>query len=433
MPGFRPGRAPRRLVEARFRKDVTDRVKSAVLVDSVSQISEDEDLSPISEPKIDLEAVEVPEEGPMTFEFDLEVRPEFELPQWKGLTIDRPVHEFSDREVDEAMQNILARRGNLGPYNGPAEPGDYIVTNLRFTQDGRKLSKAEEEVIRIRPVLSFRDGRIEKFDELMTGVRGGETRQATAKISEDAPNEALRGQEVTATFDVLEVKRLQMPELTPEFLESLGGFESEADLRDAVRDMLNRQLEYRQRQAAREQITEALTATATWDLPPDLLARQSQRELQRSILELRRSGFSDDEVRAHANELRQNSRIATARALKEHFILERIAEEEEIEEPNEQDFETEIRLIANQSGESPRRVRAQLEKSGRMDVLRNQIIERKVIDLILSHAEFREVPYKPEGTEAEAIDLSAGGGDESEIPEAKEGGEGAESEQHYPS
>ena len=71
-------------------------------------------------------------------------------------------------------------------------------------------------------------------------------------------------------------------------------------------------------------------ASASWDLPPALLKRQSRRELERAVLELRRSGFGEDEIRAHENELRQNSMVSTARALKEHFILERIAEDEKI-------------------------------------------------------------------------------------------------------
>ena len=129
--------------------------------------------------------------------------------------------------------------------------------------------------------------------------------------------------------------------------------------------------------------------------------------------------IEDEEINAYANDLRQNSLRTTAKALKEHFILERIAEEEKIEEVPT-DYDEEIQLLADQSGETPRRVRARLEKAGRMDVLRNQIIERKVIDLILAHASFREVPWQPEASEAEAIDRSLGGGErESEIPEAK--------------
>src|SRR5262245_16401141 len=122
--------------------------------------------------------------------------------------------------------------------------------------------------------------------------------------------------------------------------------------------------------------------------------------------------------------LRQNSTSSTATALKEHFILERIAEEEKID-VEEGDYDKEIFLIAAQSGESVRRVRAQLEKRGLMDTLRNQIVERKTIETILSHATFKDVPFQLEGMETEAIDQSAGGGDgeREQIPEARYAGE----------
>ena len=139
-------------------------------------------------------------------------------------------------------------------------------------------------------------------------------------------------------------------------------------------------------------------------------------------MELQRSGFSDEEIRAHENVLRQNSRVSTARALKEHFILERIAEEEEID-ADEDDYETEIALIAAQSDESPRRVRARLEKSGSMDVLRNQIIERKVIELILANAKFKEVPYESRRATWRPSTRRPAAASTSDIPEAKPGGE----------
>ena len=424
VPGFRPGRAPRKLVEAKFRKDVSGKVKSELLMASLSQISEDESLSAINEPDIDLEAVDIPDEGPLTFEFDLEVRPEFELPKWKGMTVEKPIRDFSDEDVDGTLRDVLARRGRLVPLDGPAEAGDYITTNLSFKHGDAVVSEAEEEVIRIRPVLSFRDGRIEEFDRLMVGVNAGETREGKAELSQDAPNAALRGKTVTAVFEVLDVKRLELPELTEELLDELGGFELEADLRDAIKDQLDRQLQYDQHRRAREQITASLTVAASWDLPPELLERQSHRELERAILELKRSGFSEDEIRAHENELRQNSLANTAQALKEHFILERIAEEEEID-AEESDFADEISLIAAQANESSRRVRARLEKSGNMDALRNQIVERKVIEMILEHAKFKEVPYEFERGETEAVDQAAGGR-QTDIPEAQpEGGEAA--------
>lgn len=425
VPGFRPGHAPRKLIEARFRKDVAEKVKATLLTDAIGQAADDEGLSVISEPEIDVDAVKLPDEGTLTFEFDVEVRPEFDVPQWKGLSIKRPVREFTADDVDAQLKRVLARYGRLVPKEGPAVSGDYITANLTFTDGEQVLSKAEEEVIRIRPTLSFRDGKVTEFDKLMDGVQAGETRQGKAKLTDDAPNVLLRGKEVTATFEVLEVKELELPELTEEFLESIGGVESEADLRDLIKDNLVRQLEYQQHQQAREQVTAVLTEAADWDLPPALLKRQSQRELHRAVLELQRSGFSEDEIRAHENELRQNSNESTARALKEHFILERIAEDEEID-ATEADYEREITLIAMQTGDSVRKVRARIEKGGMMDALHNQIIERKVIDRILAEAVFKEVPYEFESGETEAIDRAAGGHED--IPEAKPEGHEEEAE-----
>ncbi len=423
VPGFRPGRAPRKLIEARFRKDVADRVKMNLLMDSLDQIHEEHELSAISEPDLDLAAVEVPETGPLTFEFDLEVRPDFDLPDWKGMRLEKPVREIDSADVDRYLERMLASRGRLVPYDGTAEPGDYVTCNLTFKDQDRVLSQAHEEVIRIRPVLSFRDGRIEQFDQLMQGAAAGEVRTGTAIISADAPNELLRGRTVAAEFEVLEVKRLELPELNADLLEELGGFELEADLRDAIKEQLEQQLQYEQRRRTREQITRQLTVSATWELPPEMLKRQAGRELEREVMELQSAGFSEADIHARQNEIRQNAMAETARALKEHFILERIAEAEQID-ADDSDYDREIAMIAANRGESPRRVRARIEKAGSMDVLRNQIIERKVIDQILEHAEFVEVPFQFEENLVEAIDESAGGHG-FEIPQAKPGAEAA--------
>jgi trigger factor len=200
---------------------------------------------------------------------------------------------------------------------------------------------------------------------------------------------------------------------------TLGPPEAEEQLRDAIRKNLERQLEYQQQRDARGQITALLTKSADWQLPQGLLERQSAREQERAVMELRRSGFSEAEIRARENLLKQNSKASTATALKEHFILERIAEEENID-VDDGDYEKEIFLIAMQSGESPRRVRAQLEKRGLMDVLRNQIIERKVLEAVQKEAKFKDEKYEPPKSDTEAISMAAGGGSGSAIPEVTE-------------
>jgi trigger factor len=134
---------------------------------------------------------------------------------------------------------------------------------------------------------------------------------------------------------------------------------------------------------------------------------------------LQRSGYGQEEIIAQLNNIRQNSAAATAQALKEHFILEKIAEVEGVIETSE-DYDTEVALIAAQSNMSPRRVRAQIEKAGDMDILRNQIIERKVINMITQHATFKEVPFewgKQDAADVEAVDWAIAG-DPTPIEEA---------------
>jgi trigger factor len=418
VPGFRVGRAPRKLVENRYKDEIGEKIKGSLLMDSLSQISEEQSFTAISEPELNLDAIEVPEDGPMVFEFDIEVRPEFDLPKWRGLKIERPIREFTDADVDAQLEQMLARYGQLVPHDGPAAAGDYVTVNIRTSEDGRQVAYEEERSLRVRPQLSFLDGRIDDFGKLMEGAKAGDKRTASISLTQDAPNEALRGKTLSVEFEVLDVKKLKLPELTADFLQEMGGFESEEKLREAIRANLQRQLEYEQQRKARQQITAELTKKADWDLPPGLLKRQSVRELERAVMELRRAGFSEMEIRARQNELRQNRAASTAKALKEHFILERIAEDEKIAS-EEGDFEQEIFLIALQSGESPRRVRAQIEKRGLMDVLQNQIVERKVLERVQAEAKDTDQPYDPTTDDVEAISLAAGG-DVEAIPAAEE-------------
>jgi trigger factor len=420
VPGFRVGRAPRKLIESRFRKDVKDQVKGSLLMDSMAQVNEEQEFAAISEPELDLEAIDVPDEGAMKFEFKLEVRPEFDVPDWKGLSIERPEAEFSDKEIDKHQRRALESYGRRVPSSDPAEEGDYLTINVTVSDGDDTVNEVAEQSICIRPTLSFRDGKIEKFDKLMKGVKSGESREAEMQLSGDAQNEELAGKKVSVKFEVLDVKTFEPPELTKDLLDELGGFDGEGELRDAIKDNLQRQLDYDQQQRAREQITKTLTEAASWELPPDLLTRQSNRELQRAVLELRRSGFAEADIQAYANDLRQNSQEKTAQALREHFILERIAEDEDIE-ADDDDFDAEISLLALQGGESPRRVRARIEKDNLMDALRNQIIERKVIDAVLEKAKFKKTKFKAEGGDIEALDVAAAGGEEKEIPVAEHG------------
>lgn len=422
--GFRAGRAPKKLVQAQFREDLKDRVKGALLMDSVTQVTEEQKFAAISEPQFDVEAIEVPEDGPMSFEFNIEVRPEFDVPQWKGLKLERPKHDVTDDDVSRHLTQLLGSYSDLVPVDGAAKLGDYLTAKLTVTKGEEVLSEAQETELTVRPVASFPDGTIENFDKLMVGAKAGDVKTTSVTIGQDAPNEALRGEKLELKIEVLDVKRLELQEVTPELLGKIGdgSITTEEELRNVARKSLERQLSYHQNQRIRQQITALLTESADWELPPELLKRQSRRELDRAVLELRSHGFSDDAIREHANELRRSAQSNTARALKEHFILERIAEEEKISAAP-QDYDLEVAMIAAQRGENPRRVRAQLEKQGKMDVLHNQVVERKVISAITEAAEFKDVDFDPPSEEVSAIDFYLSGDPEAAIPEAKAEGE----------
>jgi trigger factor len=183
---------------------------------------------------------------------------------------------------------------------------------------------------------------------------------------------------------------------------------------------LERQFEYHQQQSLRKQIVAELTKDANWELPKSLVRRQANRELQRMRLELQRSGFNQEQINSYLNASRMNAQNSTVQALREHFVLEKIAEDQAIDASAE-DYDREIDLIAEQSDSSARRVRARLEKSGQMDALRNQIIERLVIEKISQAgvvSDEEDMSFLK--SDGDTADISfAIAGDYDEIPEAK--------------
>ena len=410
VPGFRVGKAPRKLVERRFRKEVGERVKHVLVLDALEQVNDSSDFTPISEPDVDLAALVLPEEGDFVFEFSIEVRPDFDLPEWKGLKIEKPVREFTDKDVDDAVKRVLSRYSQLEFTDDPAALGNYVDANITVKSGENVLNKVEGEMTKVCPTLTFHDGAIVDFDKAAVGAKKGDTFTVQLTLSADAPNEEYREKTVDVEFEVLSVRRESLSQVTNDFLHRLG-YDHEADFRDTILDTLKRQLEHEQHRRMRRQITEGLTVAATWELPPSLLKGQSEREFRRAVMELRRSGFGEEDIRAQANAIRQNSAAATAQALKEHFILEKIAEVESVVDTPE-DYEVEVALIAAQRDSTPRRVRAEIEKAGEMDILRNQIIERKVINMISGSATFVEVPFEvgeQASEDVEALDWAAAG------------------------
>lgn len=384
LPGFRPGKAPRKLVQSMFKDQVSDQVKSSLLMDSLQQVTEGEHFSAISEPDLDYGAVEIPKEGDFTYEFKIEVRPEFDIPNYESLNLTRPTYTVSVNDVERQLAKTLARFSMGEDVVDAVELGDGLLVDIVFKSDGKVLSEIFQENVVLREKLSLADAVIEDFGSQIVGASEGESRTFTFKMADDCEAEEYRGKEIEAVVTLVSATRFSPTKLTTSTLNKLG-FDTQEELTDFVREELSNQFEYHQRLQLREQITTELLKDANWEMPESLVQRQTNRELQRQSLELIRSGFSKDQVGSYLNSSRRNLRASTEKALREHFILEKIAESQNIE-PTSEEYDVEIKAIAEQSDASERSVRAKLEKSGQMDALRNQIVERKVVDMIVEAA-----------------------------------------------
>jgi trigger factor len=400
VPGFRRGKAPRRVIERQFHKQVGDQVRTEVLMASLEQLGEENDIAPLTPPDLHPETIEIPKEGPLIYEFDVEVRPQFDLPNYKGLQLKRPIRTFNENDIDREVKRVLDPYGQLVPKDGAAELDDYVIADLTVRDGARLVGTSKEVTIRVEPRLAFRDGMADRFGEQLRGASAGQARQIDITLSDRAADPALRGKTVQGTVEVKDVKRMRLPELTHEFLHNFG-VHSEAQFRERVVRMLEMRLEYQQRQAARQQVLDQIAAASTWELPQDLLQRQARRAMGRRLMEMREAGMSDEEIRGQQRLLQQDVLRSTAQALKEHFVLQKIAEHEKIE-VNEDEIDAAIEALAARSNESPRRVRARLEKDELLEPLAIEIIERKVLDLILENATFEDVPvgHPAEGTVA---------------------------------
>ncbi|HEY0980712.1 MULTISPECIES: trigger factor [unclassified Schlesneria] len=408
VPGFRKGRVPASLAAKRFREDIANSVRQRILMQSLEQLAEENTLDPINEPSFDVDSLVIPEEGDFEYEFDVEVRPDFELPKYEGLVIQRHVREVGDADVDVYLNRYLSQYAVYETHEGAAEANDVVVAAVEFTKDGQPFRKISSVELQLKPTIRFRDAELKDFDKLMAGAVAGDEKKTQVTISQEAEQVEMRGETLDVVITVGEVQRVKLPELNAAFFERVG-YADLAALRAEILGMLERQVVYEQRQSVRRQVIEKITESATWDLPEMLVRKQTENALRREILEMEQAGFTTQQIMARENQLRQNAVTSTRQALKEHFVLDKIAETEKIE-VTPADLETEIQLMAIQRGETARRVRSRLVKTGVIENLEAQIRERKAVDVLLKSAVYEDVAVPPSNDDdIQALSISVCG------------------------
>ncbi|MFQ5490008.1 MAG: trigger factor [Phycisphaerae bacterium] len=420
--GFRRGRAPLRLIQKRFGKDVGDQLTGPLVGNAFLAALEKEELKDktIGDPRICVQVPEertdesgkkgtvltdklmtveeavqqihLPDEGAFSFDCEVELRPEFDLPELKGIALNRPTVEITDDMIAEEIDRIRATRGQYAPVaDGKVKADDLLVADYKCTVGDRVLA---EEPNRALPA---RDQRLEGINveglgKALVGKKVEATVTVEAKIPEDHAEAELRGQTAKFELTLRDIKRLELPELDAAFLESLG-VDSEQDLRDTLRQ----ELEFRRKQMTqgqlREQIRTYLAEKTKLEIPSGLSQRVTDRAIARRMMELYRMGIPPQEVEKQIDGLKATASEEALSDLKLFFIMEKVADELETD-VSEEELNGAIAGIAQRQGRRFDRIRDELAGKGGLENLYVQLRDEKIMDKLIEQAKISDKPAK---------------------------------------
>ena len=417
IPGFRKGHAPMQLVEKRFASDVGEDIKSRLISSGILAATEKEGLNILGEPifrtrveeervgedqkteKVEvekllplakaLEAMTLPRTGDLTFTCEVELKPEFELPELAKIPVKKPAVEIDDDDVEEELRRMRAMHGTFKPVaDGPVEEDDMLYANMTMKVDGKTIETDEN------CELAARDMRIKGVPliglaDAVVGKKQGDRVSFEAGVPDDHDIVDIRGKKAEFEFTINEIKRLDIPPIDEAFLSSMG-MDSEKELREQIRDGLQSGLDQTVKRGMREQVGAYLIEKTALEIPESLSQRQTERSIARRMIEMYQYGVPEAEIKKAVDQMRTKAHDQTVRDLKLYFILEKIAEEREIDVPEEQ-INAAIAQIARRTNKRFDRVRDELSKGDGLTTLYLQIRDQQVIDRLLEDAEITEI------------------------------------------
>lgn len=390
IPGFRPGHAPQKLIEKRFSNDVKDQVRRTLISESYEQAVEKNSLNVIGEPEFDNpQAIELKEDAGLSYSFNVEVQPEFTVPDLGQLKVKKPKISVTEENVDQAMQNLREQQGTLVPVEDRGvEPKDHLVADVHIKLGDQVLSHQHDMQFAARP------GRIagvdvQDLDKQLTGLKSGEKRSIKVNVPEAHPNEQIRGKEIEVEFNLKDIKRLDLAEIDQEFLESLG-FAQEKELRDALREQMEERINLDVQGSMREQVNKYLLDNINIELPTRLSDKQEQRIVSRRAVDLMMRGMPREQIEANLEKLKGGARDEAVRELKLFFVLQKIAADKNVD-VDEGELNGRIAMLAAQRGQRPEKLKQQMAKDGTLANMYVQMREQKAVDELLKNAQIEEV------------------------------------------
>jgi trigger factor len=377
VPGFRPGKVPRRLLEARLGSGVLrQEAFRESLPDFYAQALEDADVDAIAAPEIEITSGQ--ESGPVIFDAVVPVRPVVTIPGYQGLQVTLAPFAVTDEDVDRQVDRLRDQFGELTVVSRPARDGDHLTIDIK----GYRHDQTIEPLTTDDLLYEVGSGSIvPELDEQLRGAKAGDIFRFNATVDDG---------DVSFQVLVKEVKEKILPEVTDEWASDASEFETVQELRDETRNRLAELKRMQAQMALRDQAVQALAELVDEDMPEVLIDQEMERRLhdlshrlesQGATLAqyLEATGMDQDQLVA---ELRQSSE----QAVRADLALRAVADAESIE-VDDADVEKEISTLSERLGQKPDQVRRQLERAERMPELRSDIRKGKAFNWLVDHVE----------------------------------------------
>ena len=364
LPGFRPGKAPAKLLEARIGKEaMLDQVVGDAVPGRYTEAVTSSDVRPLGQPEIEITNKEYGQD--LTFTAEVDVRPEIELPDLKGLKITVDPIEVTDEEVDTELQNLRARFGTLKGVERAAENGDFVSIDLTATVDGEDVPEAKTEG------LSHEVGSgqlIEGLDDAIVGLREGESRVFTTTLA--AGDHA--GQEAQVTVTVKSVKERELPEPDDEFAQLASEFDTIDELKNSLTEQVQRVKRVQQAEQIRDKALEVLLEQVDVPLPENIVQAQVDDTLHNAI-----HGLEHDEKRfeealeaqgSSREEFDADNRTNAEKAVKTQLLMDTIADKLDIQ-VGQNDLTERLVLMSRQYGLEPQQLLQYLQENNQLPAM----------------------------------------------------------------
>lgn len=401
VPGFRRGHVPSSVVKTRFRKELRDEVLSHLLPHSLGDAIREKDLKVIGEPAVD--DLKFGDDESIDVTFTVEVAPEFEVSNHKSLPLTKRVYRIRDEDVESTLNGLRERNAELVPVEDrPSQPGDLVTVNLTGEIEPKTetaASAGEEGVTPAKEELSIKQqdleielggkGVLKEFTDALTGTKPGDMRDFAITYPGDYKPEQYAGRNVSYTAEVTAVRLKELPGADDEFAQGIGEqFKTIEELRADIRAKLEHEGEHRSDSELRSALMEQLVDRNRFEVPDYIVEKQMDSRLNTFVRQLAGQGLDPRSLKIDWDDLRESQRERAEREVRGSFILDRIAEAEKIEVPDAE-VDREISQLAERSGVTVDVLRARLTKEGSLASIKEQVRNRKALDLVIASADTR--------------------------------------------